>query len=31
MHTSLGTWENAEWKPLVAPTLTDEKTRENYD
>jgi predicted metal-binding protein len=31
MHTSLGTWENAEWKPLIALTLTDEKTRENYD
>jgi predicted metal-binding protein len=31
MHTSLGTWENAEWKPLIAPALTDEKTRENYD
>ena len=31
MHTSLGTWEDSRWKPLVALTLTDEKTRENYD
>lgn len=31
MHTSLGTWENSEWKPLVAPTMSDEVTRANYD
>jgi len=31
MHTSLGTWENSKWKPLVAPTLADETTRANYD
>jgi predicted metal-binding protein len=31
MHTSLGTWENAEWKPLIALTMTDEKTRADYD
>jgi hypothetical protein len=31
MHTSLGTWENSTWKPLLAPTMTDEKTRASYD
>jgi predicted metal-binding protein len=31
MHTSLGTWEKAEWKTLIAPTMTDEKTRASYD
>ncbi|MFH1022304.1 MAG: CGGC domain-containing protein [Planctomycetota bacterium] len=31
MHTSLGTWKNSTWKPLLAPTMTDEKTRASYD
>lgn len=31
MHTSLGTWEDSRWKPLLSPTLTDEKTRADYD
>ena len=31
MHTHLGTWKNSTWKPLVAPTMTDEETRLRYD
>jgi predicted metal-binding protein len=36
MHTSLGTYdrkapEDAEWQPLLAPTMTDEATRKAYD
>jgi predicted metal-binding protein len=31
MHTRLGTWENSTWKPLVAPTMSDEVTRASYD
>jgi len=31
MHTYLGTWENSTWKPLVAPTMSDEVTRSSYD
>jgi predicted metal-binding protein len=31
MHTVLGTWDDPAWKPIVAPTLTDEKTRASYD
>lgn len=31
MHTSLGTWEASEWKPLIAPTMSDEATRKSYD
>jgi predicted metal-binding protein len=31
MHTSLGTWDHPKWKPLVAPTMTDEGTRARYD
>ena len=30
-HTALGTWEGAAWRDILAPTLTDEKTRESYD
>jgi Predicted metal-binding protein len=30
-HTHLGTWDAATWKELLAPTLTDEKTRVSYD
>jgi len=31
MHTSLGTWKNPVWKPLVTPTMSDEATRASYD
>ena len=32
MHTSLGTWEDAdEWQPLLTPTMLDKATREAYD
>ena len=31
MHTHLGTWADAAWEPLIAPTLSDELTRANYD
>ncbi|HDS03194.1 MAG TPA: CGGC domain-containing protein [Firmicutes bacterium] len=30
-HTALGTWKGKEWKNLIAPTLSDEKTRLAYD
>ncbi len=29
-HQALGTWTE-EWKPLIAPTLSDEETRKDYD
>lgn len=31
LHLSLGTWEEAKWQPLLAPTMTDEATREAYN
>jgi predicted metal-binding protein len=31
MHTSLGTWEAPEWKEMLEPTMTDEKTRLAYN
>ena len=31
MHNSLGTWVSPEWKPLIAPTMSDEVTRANYN
>lgn len=31
MHTSLGTWEEERWEPLLEPTMSDRKTREAYD
>ncbi len=31
LHTSLGTWESAEWPPLLAPTMADEATRLAYN
>jgi predicted metal-binding protein len=31
MHTNLGTWQDAAWKPLVAPTMSDEVTSVNYN
>lgn len=30
-HERLGTWRDPAWKPLIAPTLTDEATRLAYD
>ncbi|MCK6621952.1 MAG: CGGC domain-containing protein [Calditrichaceae bacterium] len=29
-HAALGTWKSAEWQDVIAPTLTDEKTRLAY-
>jgi predicted metal-binding protein len=31
MHTSLGTWDDSAWKPLIAPTMADEETRLAYN
>jgi predicted metal-binding protein len=32
MHASLGTWEDADkWRPLLAPTMVDQATRELYN
>lgn len=31
MHMQLGTWDDPIWKPLVAPTMSDEMTRSLYD
>jgi predicted metal-binding protein len=31
MHSQLGTWDNAMWETLIAPTMSDELTRANYD
>jgi len=31
LHTSLGTWVDAKWEPLLSPTLADEATREAYN
>ena len=31
LHTCLGTWEGADWPPLLEPTLADEATRKAYD
>jgi predicted metal-binding protein len=31
IHERLGTWKAVEWKPRLAPTLSDEKTRAEYD
>lgn len=31
MHMHLKTWESPEWKSLIAPTMSDEATRINYD
>lgn len=30
-HQNLGSWNSDVWKELIAPTLTDEKTRLAYD
>ena len=31
MHTRMGTWNDPLWKPLIAPAMSDERTRESYD
>jgi predicted metal-binding protein len=31
LHSSLGTWEAAEWQTLLEATMTDEATRKAYD
>jgi predicted metal-binding protein len=31
LHTCLGTWEDAQWQPLLALTMVDEATREAYN
>jgi len=31
VHMKLGTWETPEWREMIKPTLTDEKTRLSYD
>jgi predicted metal-binding protein len=31
MHSSLGTWQAAEWMPLIEATIADENTRRAYD
>lgn len=31
LHTRLGTWDAASWKPLTAPTMGDAGLREDYN
>ena len=31
MHARLGTWDDASWKPLLEPTMTDEAIRKAYN
>ena len=31
LHTTLGTWDDPAWKPLIAPTMADPATREDYN
>ncbi len=31
MHTALGTWKEAEWKAIIAPTMADADTRLAYN
>jgi len=31
VHTRLKTWDSPEWREIIEPTLTDEKTRLSYD
>jgi predicted metal-binding protein len=31
LHTSLRTWEAAEWRPLIEAAMADEATRKAYD
>lgn len=30
-HRALGTWDDESWKPLLAPTMADEATRDAYN
>jgi predicted metal-binding protein len=30
-HTKLKTWDSPEWREIIEPTLTDERTRRAYD
>jgi predicted metal-binding protein len=31
LHTNLGTWDDAEWRLLLEPTMANEATRKAYD
>ena len=31
MHANLGTWDDPKWKPIISPTMCDEKTQLLYD
>lgn len=31
VHKKLGTWDTPEWKEIIKPTISDEKTRLSYD
>ena len=31
MHGRLGTWNDPLWKPIIEPTMSDERTRLSYD
>jgi predicted metal-binding protein len=31
VHTKLKTWDSPEWRQIIKPTLTDERTRRAYD
>ena len=31
IHSQMGTWEDPQWEPLIAPTMCDEATRALYD
>jgi len=31
LHTSLGTWTDPSWAPLIEPAMSDEQTRKAYD
>jgi predicted metal-binding protein len=31
MHTHLGTWQDADWQPRIAPTMADAALRASYD
>ena len=31
IHLKLKTWDSPEWREIIGPTLTDEKTRVSYD
>jgi predicted metal-binding protein len=31
LHTTLGTWNDPKWQPLLEPTMTNGSTREAYD